>query len=527
MYSFRSQVGRLITLLVFCQLFLLPLSQASVQVQVGQNFRGSDNTFTGISPADSDGAIGPNHFVEFINGQFAIYNKTNGANILKISDLDFWANAGVSLSLSMNISDPRLVFDPTVQRWFASQVDFQGGVGDPTGFPNDFLIAVSDTADPTGTWHGASFVSDPKTSFFADFPTLGVASNAVYLSGDMFSSGTAVGCTIWSIPKADLLLNQTPAVITNATCFGIMNYSDRGDILQPATCFDGSSAGDIIAAGDIFIGDTLVASKVLGGDTTNATLQAGTVIPVEPFHYPFDPAQPDGTTNLSDNESRLSANVYTVDGVIYAAQSLDTNNHAGIRWYRINASDYTLLESGTITNNDLDLFFPSIAVTKNGVMLICCNGSSTNVPVSSFAFVGQTVNGVSSFSGPVLLQAGAVGNYQDGSFESRWGDYSTTSLDPSDPSRFWTIQLLPLDSSDWVTRITEVLVVPQLTITPSATNVNLSWPLFAANYQLQSTTNLSSSWSFVPQTPSTNSEQISVTLPQNGTQQFFRLVEPQ
>jgi hypothetical protein len=527
MYLFRSQVLRVVTLLAFCQLLFIPFSQASVQVQVGQNFSGSDNTASGITPADSDGAIGPAHFVEFINGQFAVYNKTNGANIIRITDRDFWANAGVSLTFSQQISDPRMIFDPTVQRWFASQVDFQDGGGDPTSFPNDFLIAVSDTADPTGTWHGASFVSDPKTSFFADFPTLGVSSNAVILSGDMFSSGNAVGCTIWSIPKADLLINETPAVITNATCFGIMNYSDRGDILQPATCFDGSGAGDLIAAGDIFIGDTLVASKVLDGDSTNATLSAATVIPVEPFHFPFDAAQPDGTTNLGDNESRLSANAYTVDGVIYTAQCIDTNNHAGIRWYRINASDHTLLESGTITNDDLDLIYPSISATKNGVMLICCNGSSFNVPVSSFAFVGQTVNGVSSFSGPVLLQAGTIGDYQDGSFESRWGDYSTTSLDPSDPSRFWTIQLLPLDSFDWATRITEVLVVPQLAITTSDTNVNLSWPLFAAKYQLQSTTNLLSAWSFVPQTPSTNGEQISVTLPEGATQQFFRLIEPQ
>jgi hypothetical protein len=527
MYLFRSQVSRLVVLLAFCQLFFLPFSQASVQVQIGQNFAGSDNTMSVITPADSDGAIGPEYFVEFINGEFAVYNKTNGANILRISDLDFWANAGVTIPLSKDISDPRMIYDPTVQRWFASQVDFDGGPGDPTDFPNDFLLAVSDTADPTATWHGVSFVSDPKTSFFADFPTLGIGSNAVYLAGDMFSSGSAIGCTLWSIPKADLLINETPAVITNATCFGIMNYSDRGDILQPATCFDGSSAGDILAAGDILIGDTLVASKVLDGDTTNATLLAGTVIPVEPFHYPFDAAQPDGTSNLGDNESRLSAGVYTVDGVMYAAQCIDTNNHAGIRWYRVNASDYTLLESGTITNDDLDLFYPSIAATKNGVMLICCNGSSIHVPVSSYAFVGQTVNGASSFSGPVLLQAGTIGDYQDGSVESRWGDYSTTSLDPLDPSRFWTIQLLPLDSSDWVTRITQVLVVPQLTITTSATNVNLVWPLFAAKYQLQSSTNLLGAWSFVTETASTNGDQITVTLPQGPTQQFFRLFEPQ
>jgi len=526
-YLFQSSSSRPIALLALWQLLLVPLTHAAVQIQVSQNFNGSDNSSTLVTPADSDGAIGPAHFVEFINGAFAVYNKTNGANILRISDVNFWANAGVTLALFESVSDPRIIYDPTVQRWFASQVNFDATAGDPTASANNFLLAVSDTGNPTGTWHGVSFQADPKTGFFADFPTLGLDAHAVYLSGDMFSSGNAVGCTIWSIPKSDLLIDEIPAVITNATSFGIMSFDDRGEVLQPSICFDGSGVGDILAVGNIFNGATLVASRVLDGETMNATMPPATVIPVDPFTFPIDPFQPDGSSNLSDNEARLSASTYTVDGILYAAQSIEIGTRAAIRWYRIEVTNQTLIESGTITNADLDLFFPSMAVTKNGVMLICCNGSSINVPVSSYAFVGQTVNGVTSFSDTNLLQAGTIPNYQDGSFESRWGDYSTTSLDPSDPSRFWTVQLLPLTSSTWATHITEVLVVPQLTITTSGDNVNLSWPLFAANYQLQSTTNLLSAWSFVPQTPATNAQDISVTLPADGGQQFFRLIESQ
>jgi hypothetical protein len=521
-----SHPHRILLLLALWLLWLVPPAQASVQVRIGQNFAGSDNTTTFIAPADSNGAIGPEHFVEFINGTFAIYSKTNGALINWIYDTDFWFNAGVAIPFFFNISDPRIIYDPTVQCWFASQVDFDGTAADPTDFANHFLIAVSDTADPNGSWRGVAFIADPKTSFFADFPTLGVDSNALYISGDMFASGTPVGCTIWSIPKSDLLINHNPPIITNATSFGVMSYDDRGEILQPSTCFDGSSAGDILAAGNIFVGNRLVASKVLDGNTTNAALQPPVSIAVDDYTYPIDPVQPDGSSNLSDNDARLSAKVYTVGGILYAAQSIEVGTRAAIRWYRISATNYALLESGTITNADLDLFYPSISATANGVMLIGCNGSSINVPVSSFAFAGQTVNGVTTFGDPILLQAGTVSGYQDGSPEPRWGDYSATSLDPSDPSRFWTIQMLPLTSNHWMTRITEVLIVPQLAIARSGTNVNLSWPLFAANYQLQSTTNLLSAWSFVPQSPTTNGDTISLTLPESASQQFFRLVEP-
>jgi len=524
-----------IPLLLFCAaLFLVLRSRASVQIQIGRNFFGSDNSITGLTPADANGAIGPQHFVEFINGAFVVYNKTNGERVLGITDAQFWTNAGVVISSDDSVSEPRIIYDPTVQRWFASEVDFNSTVDDPTASANDFLLAVSDTAEPTGTWHGVSFTADPDTGLFADFPTLGVDSNAVYLAGDMFSGGeNPVGSSLWSIPKSDLLMNVIPAVTTNATFFGVMTYADRGEVLQPATCIDGSSAGDILAAGDVLMDDTFIASKVLNGDATNATLAPATPIKVDDYTYPIDPTQPDGTATLADSDARISARVITAGGILFAVQNVEVNNRAAIRWYRITLTNEMVLESGTITNSDLDLFYPSVAVTANGIMLICCNGCSINVPVSSYAFVGQTVNDVTTFSDPIVLQAGTVGDYHDPleltgqAIESRWGDYSTTSLDPCDPSRFWTIQMLPLDSETWITRITEMLVVPQLAITATDTNVNLSWPVFAAKYRLQTTVDLSqTNWTLVPQTPSTNGDQISVSLPVSANQQFFRLAEP-
>src|ERR1039457_4781487 len=69
-------------------------AHAQVIVQIGQNFTGSDNSQSNITPADGDGAVGPKHFVEFINGAFAVYNKTNGARVLRITDTKFWSNGG-------------------------------------------------------------------------------------------------------------------------------------------------------------------------------------------------------------------------------------------------------------------------------------------------------------------------------------------------------------------------------------------------------------------------------------------------
>src|SRR6266481_5638490 len=74
-------------------------SPAAVMVSVVQSFDGigygGSNTNSAALPPDCNGAAGPNHFVEFINGVFAVYNKTSGTQMEFKTDVDFWASARV------------------------------------------------------------------------------------------------------------------------------------------------------------------------------------------------------------------------------------------------------------------------------------------------------------------------------------------------------------------------------------------------------------------------------------------------
>jgi hypothetical protein len=242
--------------------------------------------------------------------------------------------------------------------------------------------------------------------------------------------------------------------------------------------------------------------------------------------------QPDGTSQLEANDARFCALVYGVNGVLYAVHSTELSNRIAIQWYRIRAADSALLESGTIAVTNLDLFFPSIAANTNGTVVIGCNGSSSNTFVSSFACVGQTVGGVTTFGSPILLCSGMTSYHGDDeaiSGQSRWGDYSSTSVDPSDPNHFWTIQIVPVDVNVWSTQITELLASPTLlTIArQSPGQFQITWSAAAAGYQLQSTTNLvpPATWSKVTQTTQTNGNRISVALPVSVGPQFFRLTK--
>ena len=521
-------------------------------VTIGQNFSaGTYNVNVTSIPPDPNGAIGPGRFAEFINGLFAVYNKTNGQSVKRITDLKFWSNAGVLLSTDDAVSDPRIIYDPTSQRWFASMVDASLSALDPALYSNDFLLAVSTGSDPSGTWHGFLFQADLDNGYFADFPTLGVDGNAVYLSGDFYyGTDNPIGPGLVSIPKADLLA-ATPT-IANLTWFGVMDYAQSGDVLQPVICFDGSTGGNILSVTDIGSDSNphsnLVSFAVQNAAGPGASLTVSTFIPTTPWVVPYNdvllaPAfaasQPDGTQTLQANDARLSAKVYAVNGVLFAVHNTQLNNRIAIRWYRVRAADNVLLESGTIADPNLDLFYPSIAANPYGVVVIAFNGSGPGTTVSCFAMAGQTVNGVTSFGSRLLLQSGAtsyhgddeqLGILLDEPTLSRWGDYSATSVDPSDPNRFWTIQMFPSDAANedvWSTQITQLITEPQilLAISSGGTNVTVSWLNGFPAYHLQSSADLGQSalWSNVSQGPVTNGSQLVLTVPVSAGEQFFRL----
>jgi hypothetical protein len=186
-----------------------------------------------------------------------------------------------------------------------------------------------------------------------------------------------------------------------------------------------------------------------------------------------------------------------------------------------------VLESGTVSDGSKDLFYPSIAVNDRGTVVIAYNGSSISTFVSSFAVVGTVSNGVTTFGAPLLLASGSA-SYQRPGFEgtSRWGDYSATSVDPVDPTRFWTIQEVPTSATAWSTRVTELLTgTPRLLASAEGTTLQLSWS--GTLFTLQKATSPANAvWNTVTTGYVTNKGIVTVQLPMAGGAAFFRLHGP-
>jgi hypothetical protein len=439
---------------------------------IGLNFTGvtlsngmSLNGNVGYAPPDLDGAVGPNHIAQLINGAYAVYNKSTGAQQQLISGRQFWINAGLSdpgTSLNgLGVFNQRILFDPTTSRWYASALTGQS-------IDNNVLIARSDTSDPSGTWKAVSFLGNngsPGADRFVDFTAMGFDANGVYVTTNNYPSNSPESgfgsVSIFSLPKTDLLAT-TPS-LTNMTRFDGL-FTAYGETLQPAIDLAPSKTVTPILAS--FPGDNIdfvIRTSLMGTAAANATFTEDPVyMNTAVYNNPPRAAQPDGTRNVTTIDARISGNVYQIGNTLYAVHATKVGNNSAITWLKINEATNQVIQEGILSDPNFDYFHPSIGVNSNGDIVIgfARSGLGSGGNLSAFAVVGKTVGGITTFGTPFLLKAGLVNNYHfvETANGIRWGDYTTTLADPYNPNTFWTFQEYALASNAWATQITQITV---------------------------------------------------------------------
>jgi MYXO-CTERM domain-containing protein len=426
----------------------LASTRALAQPTVGRNFTGSNINVTGAIPPDSMGAVGPDHYIEFVNGRFAIFRKGTGALLLGQTDSAFWNSAGVSPA---ELSDPRVIYDHRSGRWFASEAELGGSVG--------IMVAVSQTSDPTGAWTG--FFVDPNNNALNDFPRLGVNADAVTLTSIDFNPTATNTEALVSIPKADLL--AASPTIANRTVFPAISIFSTGSIMQPVTSFGPSNGNRTTTIATSASSTAITVRGTFANVAGPGAATFSSAIGVNVFADTNPPLgfQPDGTRDLHTGDRRYSGEVYQVGSIIYSVHSTQVGGRAAIRWYKIDETTNTMIQGGTISDLNYDFCYPSIGANENGDVVIGYSRSGTSAVdgfISSYASVGTTTGGVTTFGAPMLLKAG-VANYHifDGT-RNRWGDYSAVSMDPSDPGIFWTTQEWVQATNVWALQHTEIVV---------------------------------------------------------------------
>src|SRR5687767_14257886 len=129
---------------------------AAVQTKAGtgdmpspiQNFDGVA-TMCGCLPPDTNGDVGPNHYMQWVNLHLAVYTKTGTQVGSTLPGNALWVgNPNAPVCAANNDGDPIVLYDQHSGRWLASQFAFPNY---PNG-PFYQCVAVSSSNDPSGAW---------------------------------------------------------------------------------------------------------------------------------------------------------------------------------------------------------------------------------------------------------------------------------------------------------------------------------------------------------------------------------------
>ena len=190
-------------------------------------------------PPDTNGAVGPNHYVQMVNSSFAVYTKT-GATLAGPKNINIlWMLTPNSECATHNNGDPIVIYDQLADRWLISQFVVQNSTENYAQ-----CVAISQTPDPTGAYWLYEF--DESADTFHDYPHIGVWPDGYYISTNLFPNSallTSTGAGAWAFERNKMLQGQpakyvyfdeTPLATNTYTPGGQLPSSLDGKALPPA-----------------------------------------------------------------------------------------------------------------------------------------------------------------------------------------------------------------------------------------------------------------------------------------------------
>ncbi len=378
-------------------------------------------------PPDTCGAIGPSHFVETVNRNFAVYNRADGTQLTNILLGSFLPGSN---------GDPRVLFDQHSGRWFVIVTDFSASA--------TIYVAVSLTSDPMGTWFKTSFYTAGGTDAgrWPDYPTLGIDANGLYTAAYMVGSTNKM--TIFALNKVPLVAD--PPSIGTVTAFRNLTWEGA---IQPAHTY-GTPSGEYLMSWNT---STKLRVRRINPPLTGPTLTEVGMVTVPSFSDPPDAPALGSSVPLDTVDKRLMMAVYR-DGSLWTAHTISVGGRAGCRWYEVGTSPLSLVQSGTVSDSTLYYFFPSIMVNAAGDVAMAFTGSSSAQYAGCYYTGRLHTDPLGEMAPPTQYKQGTgPQNNIDGYGRNRWGDYSLTTLDPTDQITMWTIQEYGHANNIWGTYV--------------------------------------------------------------------------
>ncbi len=405
---------------------------------IGASWQGT-NTL-GLTPPDPNGAIGPNSYIETVNVEVGIYNRSGG--LITMAPFSTLTGHGGE-------SDPMILWDPNTQRFYYNILNVGNATMDwgfskddnPTTIPGSFCNYETSFGYPLGS--------------IPDYPKLGQTKGFLMIGINFYPTFSNLHAT-----ESDLLWINKPqgsgpiTTCPDATSFGSGRFNDlrNQDGTQaftpvPAIQTDPNKTGWITAMSDIECPDicgsgTQLTEYALGPSVGNPLVPALSKphsMTVVSFTSPPDAPQKNTTSLVDTLDGRLMHSVSGTDPSVgktgvWVAHTVAGGAGSEVRWYEINPLPIkhpTVLQFGAATDASLYCFnggaSPDRTVTPAGkahgdaMVLGFTTSSSTTFPTD------QMVSKIGSNSQSAFVVVHASTTFTS---SSRWGDYGGATPDP-------------------------------------------------------------------------------------------------
>jgi len=433
-----------------------------------------------VNPPDPNGDVGQHNYVAMVNLTFAIYSKTGTLQYGPADTGSLWQGFSVPDCTDPS-GDPVVVYDEISNRWILTQFTTRG--------PEYFnCVAVSTTEDPLGSYYRYAFSTG---EFFPDYPKYGIMSDGLYITTREFGPTVEYQIGVYAINRHQLVEgNPNPTVVSFYLVDGVDPLYLLGDGILPADQdgkrmppphspeYFAGTMDDDYGYGAPSDAINWFAADVDFAHPASSTFELTAQLATEPFDSDF-PCAPDardclpqpGIVNPAQYLDILSYRQRPTFRLQYrnfkTHESLVTNQSvearpgiAGVRWYEIRSpQDPVIYQQGTYAPNDgIHRWMGSVAQDKNGNFAAgysVVNGTTVYPGIRYAGRVPSDPLGELSQGEAVLQNGSGVQTTTN----SRWGDYTSMSVDPRDDCTFYymneyyLVSGTPADTRPWKTRI--------------------------------------------------------------------------
>ncbi len=422
-------------------------------------------------PPDTNGDIGLNEYVQWINTSWAVFRKSDGVRISgPTAGNSFWSSFPVtSRCRTTNAGDPLALWDDRAERWLMTQFTTPAAGGNI----GSQCVAVSQTADPLGAYHLYEF----QWPAFGDYPHFGIwedesgSQNAYVLVTHEFNltpSTQFLGAAYIVLDRERMLAGDSATAVrfSGIDAYGAMPAHLDGSRVAPAgSCptivhFDFQSSEyrfwDLCVNWQNIVDTSLSSEQRLPAGAPfepnfTAVPQLGSAVPLDSFgantmYRASAWANPPGAPTTISLVINHGVRADEVSGAVRwvhfdlkpAGTTFDRVFGYGFEAPQPTGLAKSIVQEGAYAPDQHTRWMGGIAIDQSGNIGLGYNVSSASIN-PKLRITGRGFNDPAGTLRDEQDCAPTTTGSQTGSFggRGRWGDYASMSVDPSDECTFW------------------------------------------------------------------------------------------